>query len=270
MNNDLVSKANAVKTTTVQSLIESMAPELQKALPNAMSPERLTRIALTCIRMTPKLSQCTPESLIGALFTSAQLGIEPVAGHAYLLPFNNSKKVGSSWVKVLECQFILGYRGVAALFYRHAKAVVLSWAVVHENDVFDYEKGTESFLKHKPAQEDEGKVLGYWVMAELTNGGKVFEYMTFNACMDHGRKHSKTFYEGSFSKSSPWVTAPDSMCLKTVLLKLSKVLPISIELQQAIQTDETSRAYKDGVKDILEIPDQTNWDKNEEEKEKQE
>jgi len=260
MSTDLVNKANEVKTVTIQELIERTAPELEKALPNAMSSERLTRIALTCIRTNPKLALCSPESLLGALFTSAQLGVEPIAGHAYLLPFNNSKKVGNEWRKVLECQFILGYRGVASLFYRHAKSVVLSWGVVHENDFFEYEKGTENFLRHRPTQDEKGKVLGFWVLAELANGGKSFEYMTHTDCMEHGRQHSKTFDKSKkvFYDNSPWVTSPESMCLKTCLLKLSKILPISIELQQMIQSDETSKHYRKGA-NMLEIPDQTNW-----------
>ena len=269
MNNDLTTKAKNTKTMSIPEMIEASAKELQKALPNSMSPERLSRIALTCVRTNPDLAQCTPESFMGALFTSAQLGVEPVAGRAYLLPFWNSRKIGNEWKKIREVQFILGYKGVADLFYRHAKSVNLAWGVVHENDDFDYEKGTDEFLRHKPAQSDRGKVLGYWVMARLDNGGSPFEYMTHDDCIGHGRKHSKTFDNKSnaFYKSSPWATSTESMCLKTVLLQLSKLLPLSIEVQQAIQTDETSRHYREGVVDMLAIPDQTNWEAPEKEEE---
>lgn len=269
MSDDLITKASAVKRTTIQDMVTGAAVELGKALPNSMSPERLTRIALTCLRTNPELTQCTPESLMGALFTSAQLGIEPVAGQAYLLPFWNSYKVGTEWKKKREVQFILGYKGVISLFYRHAKSVALLWGVVHKNDEFDYELGTDAYLKHKPAMGERGAVVGYWIMAELASGGKPFEYMSHEDCMEHGKQHSKTYdkKKGIFYKSSPWATSPESMCLKTVLLKLSKTLPLSIEIQQAIQTDETSRNYRDGVKNMIEIPDQTNW--NEEETENQ-
>src|SRR6266481_4439279 len=95
----------APKQKGLRELIEDSAKELARALPAHLNAERLTRIALTCIRLNPELSRCTPESFLGALFTAAQLGVEPVAGRAYLIPFFNSKKQpDGSWRKVLECQ----------------------------------------------------------------------------------------------------------------------------------------------------------------------
>ena len=57
----------------LRTLINDAAVELGRALPEHMRAERLVRIALTCIRQTPKLANCTPESFLGALFTAAQL-----------------------------------------------------------------------------------------------------------------------------------------------------------------------------------------------------
>ena len=48
--------------------------KLEKAVPSCMSAERLARIAVTTIRLNPKLAECTPQSFLGALFQSAQLG----------------------------------------------------------------------------------------------------------------------------------------------------------------------------------------------------
>ena len=106
--------AEAPKAVSVQDLINKSVKELGRALPEHMNPERLARIALTCIRLTPKLGQCTPESFMGALFTAAQIGIEPVAGRAYILPFkNNRKKPDGTWHSIMEAQFLLGYKGLA-------------------------------------------------------------------------------------------------------------------------------------------------------------
>ena len=82
-----------VEHDSIRGLIEKSAKELARALPNHMSPERLGRIALTCVRLNPELAKCTPQSFLGALFVSAQLGLEPVAGLAYLLPFRNNRKI---------------------------------------------------------------------------------------------------------------------------------------------------------------------------------
>src|SRR3990167_11478734 len=89
-----VSKAIAEKPKAmgIQELLKGSLKELGRALPAHMNPERLTRIALTCVRLNPRLAECTPESFMVSLFTAAQLGLEPVGGRAYLLPFKKNKK----------------------------------------------------------------------------------------------------------------------------------------------------------------------------------
>lgn len=253
--------ATVQEPQSLQELVTKSAKELGKALPEHMRPERLVRIALTNVRMNPELGKCTPASFLGALFTAAQIGIEPVAGRAYILPFNNNRKVGGEWKQVKEAQFILGYKGVAELFYRHEKAVELSWSEVCEHDEFEYEYGTDAFLKHKPAIKMRGPVIAYYVVAKLQNGGKPFMVMSKDDCMDHGRKHSKTYDKktGEFYGASPWATNPDAMCLKTVLIQLAKLLPLSVEVQRAIEADESSRDYRDGIGEALELPSTTNW-----------
>lgn len=253
------------KSQSLQALIEKSAKELSRALPEHMRPERLVRIALTCIRQNPDLSKCTPESFLGALFTAAQIGIEPIAGRAYLLPFNNSrKKPDGSWHTVKECQFILGYKGVAELFYRHEKTINLAWGVVHEMDVFEMQQGTAPFLHHNIDYKlaDRGPVVGFWTVAHLTNGGSPFNYMTVNECIEHGKKHSKTYdkKKGVFYDNSPWIKDQEAMCLKTTLLQGAKIWPLSVELQRALETDESSRSLRGKVNDILDIPTSTEWD----------
>lgn len=249
--------ATAPKVTGLQELIKKSVKELGRALPEHLNAERLARIALTCIRLNPKLSECTPESFMGSLFTAAQIGLEPVGGRAYLLPFKkNKKKPDGSWHSILECQFVIGYKGLADLFYRHEKAVELAWGIIHEKDDYSFEYGTNASLKHKPALKDRGPAIAYYVMATLKSGGKPFMVMSVEDCMEHGRKHSKTYNakEGLFDKSSPWATSPDSMCLKTVLIQLAKLLPLSVELQKALQADETSREFRAGIDDALDMP----------------
>lgn len=254
--------ASTAPVKGLQTLIQESAKELGKALPEHMRPERLVRIALTCIRLNPKLSNCSPESFLGALFTAAQLGIEPIAGRAYLLPFFNSKKKpDGSWHKVMEAQFVLGYKGLSELFYRHEKAVELSWSEVHKNDEFEYELGSEARLRHRPVLSEKGPVVAYWVQATLKNGAKPFKVMSVEDCLAHGKKHSKTFDKktNDFYEDSPWKTNFDSMALKTVLIQLCKVLPLSFELQTALEQDESSREYRKGIDNALDLPSTTTW-----------
>lgn len=86
----------------LQSLVMSMAPQIGKALPTVLTPERFTRIVLTALSSNRQLQECTPPSFLGAMMQAAQLGLEPNTplGQAYLIPYRNHG--------TLECQFQIG------------------------------------------------------------------------------------------------------------------------------------------------------------------
>lgn len=257
-----LAKTAEQKPIGLVSLIRQSTKELATALPSHLSAERLVRIALTSIRLNPELAKCTQESFLGSLFVLAQIGIEPIAGRAYLLPFNNSRKDGASWKTIKEVQAVIGYKGLIELFYRNKAALSIDAQAVHHGDDFDYEYGTDARLKHKPAMSNRGEVIGYYAVAKMAGGASVFKYMSKEECLEHGRKHSKTFStkSNSFPDYSPWAKEPDAMCKKTVLIQLSKLLPLSVEIQQAISVDETSRQFKGKINDALDLPETTGWD----------
>lgn len=244
----------------IRSLIQKSSEELGKALPSHMNPERLVRIALTTLRLNPELYKCTPESFLGALFQSAQLGLEPnIEGQAYILPFNNRRKQGNDWTMVKEAQFQIGYRGYVELFFRHQSSLSLDMQEVREKDRFEYMLGTNSYLNHTPAMKDRGEVIGYYAVAKLKEGASVFKFMSKDECMEHGKKFSKCYdkKENKFYEYTPWSTNPDAMCKKTVLMQLMKLLPKSIEIQHAINMDETIKTKV--APDMMNIPDGTDW-----------
>ena len=245
------------------TMIRESAGELSKVLPQHMNPERMARIALTSIRLNPKLVQCTPASFMGSLFVLAQIGLEPIAGRAYLLPFRNNRRDSQgNWRSQLEVQALIGYKGMAELFYRHESALTIDMQTVRKSDAFDYEYGTNAYLKHKPNMGDRGPVIGYYAIAKMKGGGEKFHYMSQQQCLDHGKKHSKVYDKkaNGFMKGTPWADDVDAMCMKTVLIQLAKLLPLSVEMQRAVSVDETSRQYREGIKDGMDLPDTTTWE----------
>ncbi len=58
-------------------MIKAMEPEIKKALPQVITPERFSRMALSALNTTPKLAECSQMSFLGALMNAAQLGLEP-------------------------------------------------------------------------------------------------------------------------------------------------------------------------------------------------
>ena len=95
MKEELAGKAEVAKTSgklttsmTIADLIKAMEPEIKRALPDVITPERFTRMALSALNTTPKLKECTQMSFLAALMNAAQLGLEPNTplGQAYLSP----------------------------------------------------------------------------------------------------------------------------------------------------------------------------------------
>ena len=158
-------KKNAVaaqekKTLTIQDLVEASSKELGRALPVHMRPERIVRIALTTLRVNPKLYQCDQQSFLGALFQCAQLGLEPnIEGQAYIIPYLVSVKIDGQWQKKLVAQFQIGYKGFVELFWRHQSSMSLTMETIHKNDHFSCDLGANE-LSHKlpPFGEERGDV----------------------------------------------------------------------------------------------------------------
>ena len=171
--------------TTIESLIEENKVKLGEILPANMSKDRLVRIALTSIRLNPKLADCTPQSFLGALFQSAQLGLEPnIEGQAYIIPYNNTKIINGRKQKVTEAQFQIGYKAYIELFYRHGAASYIDMHSVYQNDIFEYSYGTENYIKHCPKFKDRGEVIAYYAIAKLRNGSSLFKVMSKEECIE--------------------------------------------------------------------------------------
>lgn len=238
---------------SVKELLASpaMRQQIAHALPKHMSPDRLTRIALTEMRRVPKLAQADPKSFMGAIMQVAQLGLEPgnALGHAYLIPFDVNRKFGNDWRKSTEVQVIIGYRGMIDLARRSGQIISLSARVVREKDHFVYGYGLDEKLEHIPYEgDDAGKVTHFYAVAKLHGGGVQFEVMTV-AQVDAVRDKSQG-YQGALTNAaknkkepdSPWINNYDEMGRKTVVRRLFKYLPVSIEIQRAVGLDEMADA----------------------------
>jgi recombination protein RecT len=206
--------------------------QMALAMPRHVTADRLARVALTELRRNPALMKCDQMSLLGAIMTCAQLGLEPGGplAHAYLVPFEN-RKTGRT-----EVQFMLGYRGMIELARRSGQIQSIEARAVYEGDEFEVRFGLESHLSHVPDFENPNrtcpdKLRFVYAVARLRDGGIQFEVMSRRE-IEAVRAQSKA------STSGPWQTHFEAMALKTVIRRLFRYLPISIELAHAIEQDE--------------------------------
>jgi len=228
MTTDVARADDRDQPPTLGQLIKNMQPEIAKVLPNQMSPERMARIAATVVRQTPQLARCEPLTVLGALMTASQLGLEPgPIGEAYLVPFNT--KTG------MVCQFIAGYRGLIKLA-RNSGQLVDIWAeVVYEADEFSVSYGLHRDLVHVPKiGAERGEPIYVYAAAELKDGGRPFVVLTY-AEVEAIRARSRA------GKNGPWVTDWAAMAKKTVIKQLAKWLPLSAEFNTAAVLDGSAR-----------------------------
>lgn len=247
-------KANSVRVADMKPkeqiayLLNQKKGELAKMLPKTLSIERLLKVAQIAATTTPALAKCDVPSLVGAIGQCAQMGLEPntVLGHAYLVPFNTKRKDASGaerWVN--SVQVIIGYKGLIDLARRSGQIVSIAAHEVCEGDHFELVYGLDEKLNHTPAMGERGKVIGFYAVAKLKDGGYCFEFMSLHQVQEIMKA---TQSKGGYG---PWKEHFIEMGRKTVIRRLAKYLPLSIEFQTAAALDGMAEAGKDQHNDSL-------------------
>ena len=217
MANEITTKKTA---NDIRDLIlsDSAKSQFAAALPKHLKPDRFIRIAITAITRTPKLMECTKESLLSCLLDLSQLGLEPDSRKAHLIPYGN------------KCTLIIDYKGLVDLARRSGEISDIHADVVCENDSFEYSFGTDGKLVHKPAIADRGKPVAAYSFVKLKDGSSSYEVMN--------EEEIKAIWKRSKAASSgPWVTDWNEMAKKTVFRRHSKWLPVSSEFLSAVEKD---------------------------------
>lgn len=246
------STAVAKKDNSFPAMLDQFKPEIARALPKHLNADRMCRVALTCFRQNPKLGKCDPRSVFASMIIASQLGIEPgIGGQGFLVPYKD------------ECQFIPGWKGLVDLVSRAGRASVWTGAVF-KNDSIDYELGDRPFIRHKPGDEFDVKLLTHvyavgrvkaaefpvievWSMAKV--GAHLEQYNKV------GDKHYAYDNKEMYGR-------------KVALLQVLKYMPQSIELQQAIELEHGGMKgrqnidIKDAIEGTWAMPDHDDGDKS--------
>lgn len=203
-------------------LMTQYKSQIETALPKHVTPERLMRICLTEYRRVPKLQQCDKVSFLAAVVTAASLGLEPgsALGQCYLIPYGR------------ECEFQIGYRGMIDLARRSGNILSLHARAVYKGDHFKVVGGTEDRIEHEMKFESS-ELTHVYAIAKLADGGVQFDVMSVQQVEEIRKKYSKA------SQGKAWTDSFDEMAKKTVLRRLFKLLPASVELATALTAEDT-------------------------------
>lgn len=226
------------KGNTLQSWLKSdhFKTAVAAALPKHLTPDRFVRVALNAFMRTPKLAECTQESVFRCMLDLSALGLEADGRRAHLIPFKRNVKTPGGWQSHMECQLIVDYKGLVELAYRSGTISNIHADRVCENDEFEYDRGI--LLKHRiDFRRPRGKAYAYYARVVFKDSTDIAEVMTTEE-VNAIRARSKSKDDG------PWVTDFDEMAKKTVFKRLSKWLTLSPEFRDALDKDD------DGVIDI--------------------
>jgi len=216
---------------TIGSELQKYKTQMEAALPKHMTADRMARIALTSLRINPKLMNCTRESFFGSMMAASQLGFEPgINGQCYLIPYGN------------VCTLVPGWRGYMDLVNRTERA----WAgtgAVYDGDEFDYAKGDKPFVHHKPGKwsGEKGAMMYTYAVGRIYIKGisqsetwPEVDVWDIDKIWAHRNKQNKVG-DRHYSYAHPEMYAR-----KIPLLQVIKYLPSSIELASASALDITA------------------------------
>jgi recombination protein RecT len=205
----------------VRELLQSEAvlSQLRKVLPKYLTAERMARVMLTACIKTPKLLQCTRESLLQAMMICSQAGLEPDGRNAHLIPYGDTVQV------------IFDYKGLVALAERNGVKNIYADKVC-DNDKFRawVEDGVKKLNHEIDFTKPRGNAYAYYSSCRRSDMLD-YEVMTKDE-VDAIRKRSKAAGNG------PWVTDYDEMAKKTVLRRMSKRWDLSSEVAEVINDDD--------------------------------
>lgn len=214
-----------------QGYLARFTPSINKMVTDSgLTPEKFCSIVENSVRRIPKLLQCNPASLFGAILTAAELGLEPNTPNQYsfIIPYGN------------EANFQIGYHGIIKMLMDTGLVTHVTAELVHEKDNFKVVWDTEAHEKRIEIFEpvtfgDKGKRIGCFAVIHLSTGGKVVQILDTNdiELLKKKSKSPQTYAETNDPMGWMWKKAAIRQAGKLVKgsRKLDKALAFDAALE---------------------------------------
>jgi recombination protein RecT len=164
-----------------------------------------------------------PQSLKNAIINISAIGLSlnPAERLAYLVPRDSAIHLDISYIGLLKLAVMDG-----SVLWGQAN-------VVKKNDRFTLRGfGEEPIHDHDPFS-DRGEAVGVFCVVKTCDGSYLTTTMTIQECLDI-RDRTQIWQK---SKTGPWKSDQEAMCLKTVIKRASKLWPkgSNARLEKAIE-----------------------------------
>lgn len=233
----MATQLNTNPVAVIRQNLQQMAPEFRAALPAHVSVEKFTRVAQTAIQNQPDLLNVDRRSLFGAIVRLAQDGLLPDGREAAIVKFGD------------KAQAMPMIAGILKKVRQSGEVAYVSAQIVYSNDRFKWTLGFDENVEHEPAPLDQepGEPVAAYAVAVLKDGSRLLEVMRKSE-IEKVRQVSRS------KNAGPWVQWWGEMARKTVMRRLSKRLPMSSDLDDAFERDETLRgAEQQPAGEVLEM-----------------
>ena len=230
----IVNKEVTIKKPTISGLVHNQ--EFLKKAQDVLGTgtQQFMSSVLTLANSSQEFAKCDAIKLYNCCLMAA----------AVKLPFNQN--LGQAYVIAYKGvpQLQIGYKGFIQLAQRSGQFITINSTDVKEGEIVKRNRltGEIDFSWIEDDEEREKlKTIGYVAYFELKNGYKQTLYMSNAEIKVHAMKFSQTYKSGT----GIWNDHFEAMAKKTVLkLILSKYAPLSIDMQKALEYDQS-----DGTKD---------------------
>jgi recombination protein RecT len=202
------------------------------------TPQEFLVKVSNAIRKNPELLRCSSQSLFGSILYFAEIG----------LPFNTPEGFGYISTEfnegVYEAVPIIGYRGLIEIAYRNPKIKSIRIQAVYEGDEFEYEYGTEEYIKHKPNifAVGERKLIAVYAIVKIQDIDPLF-VVVHKAQLDELKKISKSSNE--YAKNDVFNIMESKVAIKLLFKMLPKTnnesLMKVLELDNKFDYDKTTK-----------------------------
>ena len=236
------------------SMLKAREAQFVAALPKHIPVERFMRVVMTAIQNDPKLRSADQASLFTSCVKAAQDGLLPDGRDGALVIYLS--KVNGQWVDKVQWMPMIG--GIRKKARNSGELSDWNAVTVFAKDEFDYEEGTNRFLRHKPfigrplpkangesadaytarmrEHCDRGSAIAFYSIATFKSGGNSFDVMTASEVEYVRDNYSKKNRDGNFSPA--WTKSFNEMAKKTVARRHSKTLPMSSDLDDLLRRDD--------------------------------
>tara|TARA_R110000851_G_scaffold100026_3_gene215444 strand:+ start:2624 stop:3436 length:813 start_codon:yes stop_codon:yes gene_type:complete len=192
---------------------------LQSVLPAHIKPEKFMRTVMGAVQNNPAILSADRQSVFNACQKAAQDGLVIDGREAALVCFGK------------QAQYMPMVAGVLKKLRNSGELSTIIAQPVYSDDPFAYNPAVDTVPDHKPDWFGErGEFIGVYAVAKLKDGGTVVEIMSMKQI-----KKVKAVSRGG--DRGPWKDWFEEMAIKSVIRRISKMLPSSADIDQMWSSD---------------------------------